>query len=312
MYTPCAFFAQHILLMVQGYYYTHVDVLGIQLKIKGVHMNHVLEDYKLFQAIDNPSVNSMTAEALDVIDAKYSYSGNARSDALALYYKPYHNGMHTRDVAFDTVRGCEYLEITDKDRALAIVTAIYHDYVHDLDPVHNSNEVASVEAMHSRIQQDYDFFTSDELTVSGLALLGTETILEFTTSGPRLKQTVTEQEYPTKTAKHIAEVLAGADLGKLHTPKGPYLAHKLYEEQTVGAVGATPNLQKMIGFQTMQLTLLDGGYTYPNPTLHRVFASHTKEVATYAEDVLKQLQSGSIESWDQLITQDIAFMKQHS
>ena len=274
-------------------------------------MGPAAKHLQLIHAVKDPVAEILVSDALDSIDTAYSYSGDVQYDPAAMSYKKYHNGLHTRGVIKGVLKGCELLNITGKERTTIIAAAAYHDYIDDIGVEDGSNEAASLDMLQRRMFQYSGYFNNKKyFDLSGFALLGTRYRIE----NGKLIQKATEQQYPNKIAEIAAFIVAASDLGSLHAPIGPYTAHRLFEEKTMGTSGKDPNITDMIGFQSAQLTLLDSGYTYPTKQLHKLYATHTAQVYAYSEDTLEQIQAGNpaIETWGQLIERDLAFARKHS
>ena len=217
----------------------------------------------------------------------------------------FHNGYHGRSTGDDTEMMAEHFGM---DRAVRAVLK-NSGYIHDKVQLRGKgiNEQESVDFLHTFMQES-GVFNPYLQDVARVAILGTEPILDeqFRLIG----QKATVQEYATKEQEIGAKSLACGDLGRIFQPEGPLTSHHLLRE-FMGMVDPNEITNTdMLGFQRKQHFLLET-YEYPLAAANRLLATHKAEVIGYSAMLLNQLERGDITSWQQLIDQDTAFMRQH-
>jgi hypothetical protein len=245
-------------------------------------------------------------EALRTVDATYSFSGNHRDDARAELYMPYHNGIHTRKVCQDIRLLRDVVGLTDTEYAIAVMAGASHDVMRELDDAPGMSEQDSAQWLLKQMDRYQDIFTPYQKKMGSLAVLATTCRWEK----GRMSQLATEQEYATNSAQLVSHVVAAADLGRIYAPDGPLMAHKLHQEMTTGASGLAPNIETLLPFQRGQVNFLEDGYRYPNQEITRVLSERKGEVCAYVGSLVTALEAGNIESWDELLARDVAFMQQ--
>lgn len=242
--------------------------------------------------------------ALEIIDARYGtgfpeFRGGQRA-RLGL-----HNGLHARFVGSTSLKLVQLLELSPLDQIITLSAGYAHDLVQLKGCGTNELETSEWYAEHLEGTRQ---FSVDDVEVGRLAILGTEPVFK---NGILVGQKAAEMEYPSKRHEQIALALASADLGQLYAPMGPYLAHRFYQEMVTGDVDQDPGLDDLLAFQRGQAALLDA-YTYPLPEAIPLLKTHEAEVAAYNELVGTQLDNGSLESFADLLEQDLAFARAFS
>lgn len=211
-----------------------------------------------------------------------------------------HNGHHARAVGDGSARLNEALGFEKLDVELGRMTGYSHDLVQGKG--RGTDERESAEWAEAELRERG--LPTVKAKLSALAILGTlPTFDQDGLSG----QTVNDMEFDSRFIEQFAKSVASADLGTLFTPVGPLDAHKLYGEiQGVSALEA-PNMDDMAEFLRKQVVLVNR-YEYPLGALaEKVLASHKLQVVRYVEHVYAQVLRGDIETWDQLMAQDMAF-----
>ena len=263
-----------------------------------------LQEQQRYMSDASPTVQGIAQLALATVDNTYSCSGDPRQDAAAELYLPYHNGLHTRNVCSDVRLLRDVVGLTPYEYSVALLAASSHDIFQELDAKNGTNETESSEWLVEKMAAWPNDFTKLQIEAGRLAVLGTRsTYFDYS-----LKQQATRQDYPTLRAELIAHTVASADLGRLYTVDGPYMSHKLHQEQTTGGSSLKPPIEGVTAFLEAQLWLFNGGYFYPNKDIERVLSVNKRRVQTYNEAILKDLRAGRIENWDQLIDKDKQFM----
>lgn len=217
----------------------------------------------------------------------------------------YHNRHHSQAVLQGTEAMGHALGLSRTEIVIGRIAAAAHDIVQLKQ--RGIMEQESADWLKEQMERT-KVFPEFAVAIGSLAILGTEPIFE----GGRLTgQVATTQSYPSRSAELVSKSVACADLGELFSPEGPLLGHDLYKEiNGVSQVGEPP-MDALINFQRGQVSLTEN-YKYPHPEGERVFGALRGEVAAYSAQVLGQLEQGDIETWDQLIAQDHAFMVAHS
>jgi hypothetical protein len=224
--------------------------------------------------------------------------------------KAFHNLHHTEMVEDSAVRLGLVLGFRRPKLARLALDAVGHD--NDHTGTRGVDEASSAEGMVEQLVQtnwayDREIFGPRDMMMSRLAILGTEPLLR---DGALVGQKASEQDYPDAETEEYAKALASADLGELYTPLGPYVGHEYYREiMGFNSFGAQPPLTGLENFQRQQLDLLEN-YQYPLATAEKVLATHKPTVIRYGAHVLRQLERGDIESWDQVMAQDYGFYRE--
>lgn len=265
------------------------------------------EHLELQQLMPDEAIGGSVARTLDIVVQRHSNNGVADGSVVETVPKQYHNGLHTFSVVKDALRAARALHLNHRDTSLVTLDAVFHDVVYDLCAPANANEAQSADELDIELAKYGSDFTAVDRQIAKIAILGTETWVEKSEYGYRLVQRAAQQTYHSKREQTIANIIASADLGRLHSLTGPYFSHRLYQEQA-GIDDNTPlDPGKLVGFQIMQLDLLAGGYTYPHRDLQKFFMTHTKEVVRYNELLLEDLATGQLTTWEQILQRDIAF-----
>ena len=181
-------------------------------------------------------------------------------------------------------------------------------YAHDLKQLmgRGKDEAESAAWLEQKLRRkDID---NRHIKMGTLAIKGTEPIFQ----GKKIVgQKATQLNYPDKEAEKVGLSVASGDFGELYTPQGPYLAHQLFREiKGMPHENAIP-FEDMAAFQQGQVELLEG-YKYPLRRAETLLATHKRQVMRYSQDTLQKLEQGTIETWDDLLARDKAFLKQCS
>lgn len=215
----------------------------------------------------------------------------------------YHNGNHARNVELASDQMLHALGMDNVARAIGRAAGRSHDLVQ----LHGRGEDEHRSAQKLvEIMDTYRCFTPAMKEIGRLSIVGTEPL--FDDQFRLVGQKATELTYPSKEAELIAKSVACADLGSLYQPQGPLMSHLLYREIKGMPPTEAIDMQDMTTFQRNQIAL-QNNYEYPLAEANNVLATHRGPVTEYAEHVLEQLEQGDLESWNDLITQDTAFMQ---
>lgn len=271
-------------------------------------MGQATEHFELIQTINDPTAARIVSQAIDTVDATYSYSGNPTQDAYAELYLPYHNGLHTRYACGDVKLLRDVVGLTPYEYDIALMAMASHDVVQELDNKDGKNEDLSAGWLEARMQDHPRTFTDTQIQYGRLAIAGTK----YTKNDIYMVcQQAYTQDYPSKSAERIAHVVAGADLGQLYTAQGPYLGHKYYQEHLTGASGRAPSADDLLHIQEEQVQMVHGGYTYPTLEITLAMQTKRREVVDYSLDTLKQIKTGNIATWAALLQRDLDFIEQN-
>lgn len=232
--------------------------------------------------------------AVSQIDARYGKGYPDHSSGIECTL-PYHNGQHARAVGRDALKLCVALGVSPVGCAVAEAAGKTHDMfqLHDI----GVNERLSAEWFEQEMYR-LGFFKKDLVMMGKSAIDGTEPRLND--RGVVIGQKATEIEYLSKEAELVVKSTACADMGEVYTPLGPYLAHQLFREL---------ESEDLTDFQRKQVETQES-YKYPLSQAESMLATHKNQVIAYTHRVLKQLESGEMETWEQLISQDLQFKSQ--
>jgi hypothetical protein len=240
--------------------------------------------------------------ALEVVDSTYGEgypSWNSGRRELA-----YHNGHHGRAVGNAAIKLCRVYDIPQVEQAVAQTAGFAHDLVQLKG--RGVDERESAEWLESQLALS-NLFPDSLRRMGALAIVGTEPLFS---NGQLVGQKATDLEYPDEISELVAKSVACADLGELYTPQGPYLAHQLFRE-----IKGMPNeselpFEEIAQFQRNQIGLLER-YTYPLKKANSLLATHRPQVIRYSKDVLRKIETGSIDSWERLMQNDEVFMEKN-
>ena len=240
-------------------------------------------------------------DALKTVDRNYG-EGHPRHRRRGSHELSYHNGHHAREVGNTAFKLCTLLDMDQ----LVCETARSSGYAHDIVQLRGrgTDERESAEWIERELARG-DTVHPALRTMGGLAILGTEPLFA---SGKLVGQKATELRYPSHEAELMARSVASADLGELYQPQGPLLAHQLFREINGMAHPEQLDMDKLTAFQRNQIELLER-YRYPLPKAQQTLAKRKPQVVAYSSDVLRDLEAGNIESWNELIERDRAFMQ---
>lgn len=215
----------------------------------------------------------------------------------------YHNGYHSRAVPEDAVKVGKVLGFTMPELIVTEVAGSAHDIV-QLKP---RGQMEAESAQWLVEQMRCRRLPGVMAEAGGLAILGTEPILE---DGKLIGQVATRLEYPSKSAERVALGVACGDFGRMLTPIGPYLSHKLYQQIKGINPDEDPPMEDFARYLAGQAALREG-YRFPLAEAEPILATHRREVIAYGENVLRLVERGDIGTWQQLEAMDLAFMRQY-
>jgi HD superfamily phosphodiesterase len=267
-------------------------------------MSERISSWKNFEHDDNKIVreaDKVGDQALDIVDRRYGCgypSWRPGSHELS-----YHNGHHARAVGDAALKVCTRMGLSRPELAVAKAAGYSHDLVQLKGRGRDERE--SAEWFEYQLEKAR-VFPEPLRHIGGLAIKGTEPIF----SGKRIVgQMATRLDYPDKDARLLGLGVACGDFGELYTPEGPLLSHQLFRE--IKGMPREQNIpfDEITDFQRGQVQLLET-YKYPHPTGESTLATHRRQVTTFAKTILRQLESGTIESWPELIERDMSFIRQ--
>lgn len=236
-------------------------------------------------------------QTLRAVDARYStgYPEYRGGNELWLY----HNGHHARSVGRGALRVARAAGLSSDVARIGEIAGYAHDIYQG-----KGHEDQSAEWLEAKLRQKG--LSKSVARMAGLAIRGTKPLF---IDGVIAGQMATRQQYPSYEAEQIALAVASADLGSLYIPEGPLLAHDLYRE--LHAEQAPAIDERLLAFQQNQVKMLES-YSYPLAQATKVLATHKPQVIKYSHKLLRQLERGDIDSWQQLRTQDEAFYRQYT
>lgn len=216
----------------------------------------------------------------------------------------YHNGHHARAVGDAAFSMTEALGLSRVEQEVAKRAGFAHDIVQLRG--RGIDEAASADWLMAAMQER-KLFPAELMTMGRMAIIGTEPLFDGTVL---VGQKATELEYPDRRTELVAKSVACGDLGELFQPQGPFLGHQLFRE----IKGMVPEhelpMDALLGFQRNQQALIDR-YEYPLVEANTLLATHRPQVSEYNAQLVEQLEQGAIETWDDLIARDMAFMHAH-
>lgn len=213
----------------------------------------------------------------------------------------FNNARHNRKVGDNAAYLCSYLGFSKRDQELARTVG----YAHDIRQLtgRGNDEAESAEWIEKQLLQT-GVVDSQMAELAGLAIRGTLPLLQ---NGQVIGQTANLFNFMSRAEELFVKAIASADLGEVYMPTSPYLAHMLYCQQMGCQADEEAPLGQLLNFQDKQIAFLKV-YRYPLPEAKRLFATHAREVMEYVQHVSDQLRRGEIETWAQLLEQDISFM----
>lgn len=259
-------------------------------------MHQVLEEHPWYHSLAGEG-RLLVSRALHEIDRHYGATAEA---AVSPYY--YHNGIHTRMACEDFSLLRDTLGLTQAEFMLGVSAMAAHDVVKTFDRASGVDEAESADWLESELRA-LPGMSQIAITTGRLAVLGTTPRFE----GGTIVQKAVEQTYPTKRAQLIAHAVAGADVGRLFTPSGPWLSHQLYKEMQAVNGNTDELIEDLLPFQNSQIEFLLG-YQYPDRDIETTLATHKVPVIRYLGNLSRMLEAGAIESWEELLALDEQFI----
>lgn len=241
-------------------------------------------------------------DALETVDRTYGdgYPHNRRHGSHELAY---HNGHHAREVGDTAFKLCTLLDMDP----LVSGTARTAGYAHDIVQLkgRGTDERESAQWIEHELGRR-EIVNPTLRTMGSLAIAGTEPLFS---GGKLVGQKATELHYPSREAELMAKGVASADLGELYQPQGPLLAHQLFREINGMAQPDRLDMDKLTSFQRNQVELLER-YRYPLPKAQQTLTSRKSQVVAFSTGILRQLEAGAFETWNEVIERDRAFIRQ--
>lgn len=263
-------------------------------------MQEILEESTWYNGLANEG-RRVVSRAFHYIDGNY---GTGQSTVVSPYY--YHNGLHTRLACEDFAVLRDTLGLTPAEFLLGVTAMAAHDVIKTFGRESGQDEAESADWLESQLET-LPGASQLAITTGRLAVIGTTPRFQNGT----IVQRAVEQVYPTKRAELIAHGVAGADVGRLFTPQGPWLSHLLYQEMQAANDGSKTAIDELLPFQNSQIEFLVN-YAYPSRDIENSLATHKAPVIRYLSELSRMLEAGSIESWDELAALDQAFANNHS
>jgi len=264
-------------------------------------MSEFVSSWHFSEREQSAKLERVGEDALKTVDRTYG-EGHPNYRRRGSHELAYHNGHHAREVGNTAFKLCTLLDMDPLVRK----TAQAAGYAHDLVQLkgRGTDERESAEWLEHELSRD-DIIHPTLRTMGSFAILGTEPIFA---GGKLVGQKATQLHYPSRDAEHMAKSVASADLGELYQPQGPLLGHQLFREINGMARPEQLDMQKLTAFQRNQIALLET-YKYPLPKAERVLTQHKPGVIAYSTDLLRQMEAGTVETWNEVIERDRAFMQ---
>jgi hypothetical protein len=264
-------------------------------------MSEFVSSWHFSEREQSAKLEQVGQSALETVDRTYG-EGHPNYRHHGSHELAYHNGHHAREVGNTAFKLCTLLDMD----TLVRETAQAAGYAHDLVQLKGRgiDERESAEWLERELSRD-DIVHPTLRTMGALAIIGTEPLFA---GGKLVGQKATQLRYPSRDAEHMARSVASADLGELYQPQGPLLGHQLFREINGMARPEQLDMQKLTAFQRNQIALLET-YKYPLPKAERVLTQHKSGVIAYSTDLLHQMETGAVDSWNEVIEHDRAFMQ---
>lgn len=254
--------------------------------------------FGFLQDTQKTALGEIEKQTLSTVDARYSTGYPEYRGACGEAWL-YHNGHHARSVGKGALQVAQAVGLSPDSARIGEIAGYAHDIYQG-----RGHEQRSAAWLEEQLREKG--LSKSVAQMASLAIKGTEPIFS---GGIINGQMATRQYYPSREAEQIACAVASADLGVLYQPEGPLMAHDLYRELHRDA---NPEIDEaLLVFQHQQMQLIER-YQYPLSQAEQLLATHRPQVTAYHEKVLEQLERGDIESWQQLRTQDEAFLARHS
>lgn len=194
------------------------------------------------------------------------------------------------------------LGLTQAEFMLGVSAMAAHDVVKTFDRASGVDETESANWLESELRS-LPGMSQIAIATGRLAVIGTTPRFQDGT----IVQKAVEQTYPTKRAELIAHAVAGADVGRLFTPLGPWLSHQLYREMQAASGNTDESIEGLVPFQNSQIEFLLN-YRYPDRDIENALATHKVQVIKYLGNLSRMLEEGNIESWNELLALDEQFI----
>jgi len=259
-------------------------------------MSERISSWEKIDTRQQADLENIGRRALSLVDRKYG-RGLDRLEA-GEQKLTFHNGEHSRMVGWAAMRMCEKLELPSEYQHLARAIGYTHDII-QLKGV-GTNEAESA----AWLKASMDHFPVAIKAMAGKAILGTTPLFE---NGIMVGQRATELDYESILEETLAKSVACADLSELFSPIGPYMSHQLLKEFNPGA-DQDKLIEKVVGFQRNQCELVER-YRYPLAEGEVLFGSYRSDVVDFTQETLRNLESGAIESWEELVKRDLLFKR---
>ncbi|MBX6334497.1 hypothetical protein IRY61_04135 [Candidatus Saccharibacteria bacterium] len=256
-----------------------------------------LTDEQLAAAAD------VAQDAIITMDARYG-TGFPHF-AAGEHNLAYHNGYHARTVAEDGLRVAQALGLALPE----LVTVEVAGYAHDIVQLKQRGVMEAESAEWFKKEMLRRGLPPVMAEAGALAILGTEPV--FDEENRLVGQVATQLDYPSRSVERIALSVASGDFGRMLTPVGPHLSHRLYQQIKGAQPHEAPSMEGFAGFLARQTELREN-YRFPVPEAERVLATHRREVIKYGEQLLKLIERGDITSWNQVMQLDQEFMRSHA
>lgn len=244
---------------------------------------------------------SIGQHAVATVDARYGtgfphFSGGEHNLA-------YHNGYHARTVAEDGLRVARTLGLALPE----LVTVEVAGYAHDIVQLKSRGVMEAESAEWLKDEMLRRGLPPVMAEAGALAILGTEPV--FDDGNELVGQVATQLDYPSRSAEQVALSVASGDFGRMLTPVGPHLSHRLYQQIQGVSPDQAPPMDSFARFLERQTELREN-YRFPVSEAERILATHRREVIEYGEQILKLVERGSI-TWEQLMKKDLEFIRSH-
>lgn len=265
-------------------------------------MSEFVSSWHFSEREQSAQIEKVGDDALERVDKAYG-DGYPRYRRHGSHELAYHNGHHAREVGGTAFKLCTLLDMDQ----LACETARTAGYAHDLVQLKGRgvDERESAQWVERELGRR-EIVNPSLRSMGALAIIGTEPLFS---SGKLVGQKATELRYPSRDSELMAKSVASADLGELYQPQGPLLSHQLFREINGMARPDQLDMDKLTGFQRNQVELLEH-YRYPLPKARQTLTRRKPQIMAYSTGLLRQLEAGAFETWNEVIERDRAFIRQ--
>jgi len=216
----------------------------------------------------------------------------------------FHNRRHTLAVAAGTKLMVRVLDGTEAEAEVGEKAALAHD-VKQLGG-RGKNERESAE-WFGKLARRWTTYSEKLITAGEVAIEHTE--LTFIDGRP--VQRASLQEYATAQEARMSLGMSCGDMSELYSPAGPLLGHYHCKELAGASWNDPVPWETVVEAQTEQASFVST-YEFPHSMGEAFFGHLRGAVIDYTVQLETDMLAGTIETMEQVINRDVAFMRSHS